>query len=134
VIRKDFRTKRRPPPLAPQQKVLADWRGIDLTAQESTHQRAAKSAGDILPRVLADLRLDQRRSSVEILKAWNQLLDPNLVAHAQPTNLRNGTLFVTVDNSAWLSEIVRYRRKEILERLQLCFGKNLIARLSFRAG
>ena len=30
---------------------------------------------------------------------------------------------MTVDSSTWLSEIVRYRRKEILDRLQNTFGK-----------
>ena len=40
-----------------------------------------------------------------------------MTAHAQPHNLHKGTLFVNVDSSVWLSEIVRYRRKEILDRL-----------------
>ena len=61
-------------------------------------------------------------------------MDPNITAHAQPANLRKGTLFVNVDSSVWLSEIVRYRRKEILDRLQHSFGKNLIQRISFRVG
>ena len=56
------------------------------------------------------------------------------MAHAQPTGLNKGTLFVTVDSSVWLSEIVRYRRKEILNRLQHGFGKEMIARISFRVG
>jgi len=34
----------------------------------------------------------------------------------------------------WLSEIVRYRRKEILSRLQFSFGRDLIQRISYRAG
>ena len=61
-------------------------------------------------------------------------LDPNIIAHAQPTGLRKGTLFVTVDSSVWLSEIVRYRRKEILNRLQYSFGREFIVRISFRVG
>jgi len=65
---------------------------------------------------------------------WNSLLDPNIVAHAQPVGLRKGTLFVNVDSNVWLAEIVRYRRKEILDRLQHGFGKNLIQRISFRVG
>ena len=69
-----------------------------------------------------------------MVKVWNDLLDPNIVAHAQPTGLNKGTLFVTVDSSVWLSEIVRYRRKEILDRLQHCFGRDLIAKISFRVG
>jgi predicted nucleic acid-binding Zn ribbon protein len=68
------------------------------------------------------------------VKVWTELLDPNVVAHAQPTGLRKGTLFVTVDSSVWLSEIVRYRRKEILERLQHAFGTNIVQRISFRVG
>jgi hypothetical protein len=41
---------------------------------------------------------------------------------------------VAVDSSAWLSEIVRYRRKEILDRLQHSFGRDLISKISFRVG
>jgi predicted nucleic acid-binding Zn ribbon protein len=78
--------------------------------------------------------LDRRQAETEILKVWNNLIDPNIVAHAQPTGLRKGTLFVTVDSSAWLDEIVRYRRHEILARLQHSFGRDLITRISFRTG
>jgi len=39
-----------------------------------------------------------------------------------------------VDSNVWLSEIVRYRRQEILQRLQHAFGKELVARISFRVG
>jgi predicted nucleic acid-binding Zn ribbon protein len=61
-------------------------------------------------------------------------MDPAVSGHAQPTGLRKGTLFVTVDSSPWLDEIVRYRRKEILDRLQHSFGRETIARISFRVG
>ena len=127
------------PPLGPgrktkRQKILAQWRGLDITPLERAKSLRALPASAVLPRVLSDLRLDRRRSEAEILKVWNQLLDPLIVAHAQPTGLRKGTLFVTVDSSAWLSEIVRYRRKEILERLQHSFGRDLVAKISFRVG
>jgi predicted nucleic acid-binding Zn ribbon protein len=87
-----------------------------------------------MPRVLTELRIDRRRAEAEIVKVWNDLLDPNIVAHAQPTGLNKGTLFVTVDSSVWLSEIVRYHRKETLARLQHSFGRDFIARISFRVG
>ena len=87
-----------------------------------------------MPGLLSELRIDNRRAEAEIVKVWNNLIDPNIVAHAQPVGLRNGTLFVCVDNSVWLSEIVRYRRKEILDRLQHSFGRDAIARISYRIG
>jgi hypothetical protein len=117
----------------PRQRVLAQWRRVDLTPLEKARGRF-KSASDVLPKVLTGLRIDSRRAEAEVVKVWNNLLDPDIVAHAQPTGLRKGTLFVTVDSSVWLSEIVRYRRKEILVRLQHSFGMDLIARISFRVG
>ena len=101
---------------------------------EKAKARNTKSAGTVMPRVLSELRIDRRRAEAEIVRVWNNLLDPNIVSHAQPVGLKNGTLFVNVDSSVWLSEIVRYRRKEILVRLQHSFGRELIARISFRVG
>ncbi len=105
-------------------RVLAQWRGVDLSPLETAKATRARAVGDVLPRIMSDFRLDDRRAEAEMVKVWNSLIDPNIVAHAQPAGLRKGTLFVNVDSSVWLSEIVRYRRKEILSRLQHSFGTN----------
>jgi predicted nucleic acid-binding Zn ribbon protein len=125
-----------PPPkkISARQKVLAQWRGVDLAPIEIAKTVRARDAEKIVSKVLAGLKMDSRRADIEIVKVWNELLDPNITAHAQPHNLHKGTLFVNVDSSVWLSEIVRYRRKEILDRLQHSFGKNLIQKISFRIG
>ena len=114
--------------------MLAQWRGIDLEPAEKARAVRARTGDQIVSNVLKDLKMDSRRAEIEIVKVWNSLIDPNIVAHAQPANLRNGTLFVLVDSNVWLSEIVRYRRKEILDRLQHSFGKNYIQKISFRIG
>jgi predicted nucleic acid-binding Zn ribbon protein len=105
-----------------------------VTPLEEARTLRARPASQLVPAVLQELRLEGRRAEAEIVKVWNHLLDPQVTAHAQPAGLHNGTLFVTVDSSAWLSEIVRYRRREILERLQHSFGREVIVRISFRAG
>ena len=87
-----------------------------------------------MPDVLAHLRIDRRQAEAEIVKVWNHLIDPAITAHAQPTGLRNGTLFVAVDSNVWLAEIVRYRRREIQERMSHSFGSEMIKRISFRVG
>ena len=120
--------------VTPRQRVIAQWRGIDLAPLEKAEAARARSLEKVLPGVLSELRIDRRQSEAEVLKVWNHLLDPNITAHAQPTGLRKGTLFVAVDSSVWLSELVRYRRKEILDRLQHSFGRELIARIAFRVG
>jgi hypothetical protein len=130
---------KRIPPLGPgkrssRQKVLAQWRGTDLAPLEIAHTGRARSTADVLPKVLTGLHMDQRRAEIEVLRVWNQVLDPNIVAHAQPVGLRKGTLFVSVDSNVWLSELVRYRRREILERLQHSFGREQVRKISFRMG
>ena len=125
---------RGPGKISARQRVLARWNGVDLAPLEKAQGVRARPVSALLPSVLKDLRMDRRRAEAEIVKVWNHLLDPDVVAHAQPTGLRNGTLFVAVDSNVWLSEIVRYRRKEILERLRHSFGRELIVRISFRVG
>lgn len=127
------------PPLGPgrrsaRQRTLAAWRGVDYEPLEKARKIRARSLADLLPQVLTDHKIEQRRADVEIVRVWNDLIDPEIVAHAQPEKLHKGTLFVNVDNSVWLSEIVRYRRKEILDRLQHSFGREAIKRISFRIG
>lgn len=115
-------------------KVLAQWRGVDYAPLEKARATAARLPGEILPALMKELRLDARQAEAEIVKVWNSLIDPVVIAHAQPANLHKGTLFVNVDSSAWLNEIVRYRRKEILDRLQHSFGKSVVQKISFRIG
>ena len=107
---------------------------MDLAPLEIARALRARTAGDVMPRLMTDLRMDHRRAEAEVVKVWNNLLDPTIVAHAQPVGVRKGTLFVTVDSSVWLSEIVRYRRKEILDRLQHSFGPTLVKKISYRVG
>ncbi|PAW81185.1 MAG: hypothetical protein B9S33_17090 [Pedosphaera sp. Tous-C6FEB] len=116
------------------ERVLAAWRGVDVTALESAGKNHSRPLSALVPGVLTGLGLDKRRAEAEIIKVWNSLLDPSVTAHAQPTGIHKGTLFVTVDSSPWLDEIVRYRRREILDRLQHSFGKETVKRISFRVG
>jgi hypothetical protein len=116
------------------QRVLAQWRGVDYAPLEIARATPARLPGEILPSLMKDLRMDARQAEAEVVKVWNSLIDPAVTAHAQPANLHKGTLFVNVDSSVWLAEIVRYRRKEILDRLQHSFGKTVIQKISFRIG
>lgn len=114
--------------------MLKDWRGVDLRPLEKAHLDQTISAGSIIKNVLGSLKLDRRRAETEVVKVWNQTIDPSVTAHAQPSGIRKGTLFVSVDSSVWLDEIVRYRRHEILKRMQLAMSRDLIQKISFRIG
>ncbi len=101
---------------------------------EQARRPTARSAADVMAKALAEINLDQKRADVEILTVWKDLMDPEVVAHAKPANLHKGTLFVDVDSSVWLDEIVRYRQRDILRNLQNSFGRQKIRKISFRIG
>lgn len=119
---------------SPRDRVLSQWRGLDVRPLEIARTLRARSTGDLLPKVLAALRINSRRAEAEIVNVWNSVLPPEIIQHAQPTGLRRGTVFVSVDSSVWLSEIVRFRQREILGLLRHSFGHEMIQKLSFRVG
>lgn len=136
-------TPTKPPQNSPQRpnrpsrgrsQILAAWRGMDLSDAEALRRYQPKTAASLTKRLVERLNLSQKQSDTEIPKVWASAIDPRVTAHAQPTGLRNGTLFVTVDNSMWLHEIIRYHKREILSRLQTSFGNQKIQRISFRLG
>ena len=113
---------------------LAEWRRANLGPVEKELESKTRSASDLMPKVLQTLGIDRRQSEAEIARVWNNLLDPTVAAHAQPSGIAKGTLFVTVDSHVWLDEIIRFRRREILQRLQHSFGKEMVKKISFRVG
>jgi len=123
-----------PPKASARQRALAELHGVDLAPLERARERPPKPVASLMPGILGKLRMDKRQGEAEILRVWRHLIDPAVTAHAQPVGLNKGTLFVNVDSNVWLDEIVRYRRKEILDRLQTSFGRETIQRISFRVG
>ena len=123
-----------PPKPDARRRALTLWRRVDLVPEEVALARTEKQAGTLVAGVLKGLRLERRQAEAEIVKVWNHLMAPDVAGHAQPAGVWNGTLFVNVDSSVWLSEIVRYRRREILDRLRHSFGPEMIKRISFRLG
>ena len=76
------------PPLGPgkisaRRRVLAQWRGVDLAPLEMAQAARARSAGDVLSRVMSDLHMDNRRAEVEVvaLPEGRPVLDQLGLAH-----------------------------------------------------
>ena len=115
-------------------RTLANWRGVHPSESEFPLRYRPQTLQDLTRALVKRLKFEQRQSETEILRVWAESVDPTVAAHAVPVGFRNGTLFVKVDSNVWLHEIVHYRQKEILERLQSSFGRKKIQKISFRIG
>ncbi len=74
---------KRTPPLGPpkptaRQRVLTAWHGADLAPLEKARALTAKPAAAVVPQALSNIRFDRRRAEAEIVRVWNDLLDPNI--------------------------------------------------------
>ncbi len=116
------------------ERTLRQWRRLDTREVEGAQRRRDRTLMELVPAVLGGLRLEERVMESQITQLWPQVIDPVLAKHSQPVGLVKGTLFVIVDSNVWLSEILRYRRSEILQRLQDAFGRSRIEKISFRLG
>ncbi len=123
-----------PPKVSARQRVLAQWRGVNTAPREVELRPVGRSVGSLLPSVMQGLRMDQRAGEAQLIQIWNAAIDPAITAHAQPTGITKGTLFVSVDNNVWLSEIVRWRRADILKRIQSAVGREVVEKISCRVG
>lgn len=112
-------------------EIVAAWRRVDLAEEEGARADTLKPIGSLLPSLLSRLKLEQRRADAEIVNIWNRVVDPDVARNARPVALSGGTLRISVANSVWLAELVRFRQRDILKRLQASLGSEQLKRLSF---
>src|SRR4029453_9768887 len=64
------------PPLGPRKgstrdKIRAQWYGFNGAPAEKTLAASAKALGNVMPKVLSNIRIDRRRAEAEVVRVWN---------------------------------------------------------------
>src|SRR3989338_4744590 len=67
-----------------------------------------------------------------IEEIWLRCVKKNMAKHTKAHFLKRGTLFVNVENPAWIFEL-NIKKEEIVEKLQ-SLSKNKIKNIRFRVG
>jgi len=93
------------------------------------HSPQERAIGDIIPKLMKRLGLEDTHWLTLLAEEWQEMVGEAVARHTRPGRLENKDLVVFVDNSAWLSELSRYGRKEMLAKLQERFGSSKIASL-----
>lgn len=70
---------------------------------------------DVLVKVIEDLQ--DRRDSDPVAAAWQHAIDNKTRLHARPLGIKQKTLRVIVDSSAWLYHL-RLQKKRILRKMK----------------
>ena len=81
---------------------------------------------------LQGLKVRASGAPTGIEEAWPAFVGSAAAAHTRPGRFVKGELVIFVDSSVWLSELQRYSKAEILEKIQQRFGKERVQGLRFQ--
>jgi len=94
----------------------------------------AEVLGEILARVMRDVRPPAPRRRDAIFDAWRHAAGDDLAAETRPATLRKGVLTVEVRSAALLHELEGFRRDELLGRFLTAAPAGRVTGLRFRLG
>jgi predicted nucleic acid-binding Zn ribbon protein len=79
--------------------------------------KSSARVGEILPRVLHLLGLDDRFEEVKLMRGWAEVVGPVIAQRSRPRMLKDGILFIEVENSVWMQELW-FHQKQIVDRIK----------------
>ena len=90
-------------------------------------------AGRILDRLTTKMGIASRLEKEKAVVLWEEAVGRNIARRAKAISIRGGTLFVKVENSAWLQELVLLK-EGIIEKVNTVVGKEIVKDIIFRIG
>ena len=84
--------------------------------------KSSARVGDILPRVLELMGLDDRFEEVKLMRGWAEVVGPVIANKSRPRMLKDGILFIEVENSVWMQELW-FHQKQIVDRIREAYPK-----------
>jgi predicted nucleic acid-binding Zn ribbon protein len=76
-----------------------------------------KSVRKLIPTALGRPEVVRAALAHRVLRAWPELVGPEMAERSAPDRFERGTVFVAVSGSAWAQEL-RLKKPEILRRLR----------------
>lgn len=89
--------------------------------------------GEVLGRVFSRRGISKKMKEMSVLGLWKEVVGKKIDRHTYPLSLKNGKLFVRVDNSGWLVQLT-YLKDKIIAEFNEKEGGKPIKDIYFRLG
>ena len=81
-----------------------------------------------LDRVTRAMGVPRATVLTAVFARWEQVVGPEVAAHAEPRSLRDGVLVIAVDQPAWATQL-RFLGPELLARVREATGSSDVAEI-----
>jgi predicted nucleic acid-binding Zn ribbon protein len=107
---------------------VSTWRPTGPAPERETRAISAS-----LERVARRLGAPPPRVLTAVFSGWEQLVGPEIAAHACPKSLRAGVLVVVVDQPAWAAQL-RFMASDLLIRIRAEADAPEVTKIDIRTG
>ena len=96
-------------------------------------KREPEKVDSILEKVLSSLNLGIKVKQYQIWDVWDSVVGKPIAQQAQPQQIRNMILWITVSSSTWMQQL-EFMKQQIIDRLNERIGEKVIKDIRFRIG
>ncbi len=105
-----------------------NWR-----ARKPVRKVGPQPLSKILPGVLQQCGLEERLEERMPLLHWRRVVGPEIAAHSEAVDLRDGVLVLTADHGAWRQEVTMLIPM-IIQKFNALFGPGTVNEVQWRGG
>jgi predicted nucleic acid-binding Zn ribbon protein len=98
----------------------------------NTSDKSPEPVSEVLARYLQQSGWTNRLRQRELLAAWEEVVGPDIAAHAHVSGLRGCTLYVDCESSAFRHDLELFYKESLLESLSERIGSAKISDIRFR--
>lgn len=99
--------------------------------QQKTHKPV--SIGTLVKDFLKEHKQKETTFQQKILKDWDKIVTKKASRHARPLSIKNNTLIVVVNNSAWLHQLT-LKKVQILKKINRLSKNNQLTAIRLKIG
>jgi hypothetical protein len=103
-----------------------------IGGREENKPGGPRALGGLIRDFVRTHRLSGSAVDARIFKAWNEVLEPSLRAHAEPVRFRNRELTVETDSAVHFQELNNFTGEEYRSAANERLGSETIQRVVFK--
>ena len=109
-------------------RLIQDLYGKHMASLEmEAHQRPAAHISEMLGKIMADAKMDDRLQFADLLKQWEKLVGTALSTLCRPVAIDGKTLMIEVNHASAMHVLETYQKPQVLQKVKsVCNGISYI--------